>query len=68
MDRLLQGVTNFTDLSYEDFAKQYLMAPAAMPSGLRRSKRRRGRCANPHKHAAKFVQSAAKAPALRTLR
>lgn len=41
-----QGVTNFTDLSYQEFAKQYLMAPQAVPSQLRKKqRRRRGRCA-----------------------
>lgn len=40
-----QGVTSFTDLTYEEFAKQYLMAPQAVPSQLRKKqRRRRGRC------------------------
>lgn len=29
------GITNFTDLSYEEFAAQYLMAPQAVPKAVR---------------------------------
>lgn len=38
-----QGVTNFTDLSYEEFVAQYLMAPQAVPIEQRSKQRRRSR-------------------------
>lgn len=41
--RHVQGVTNFTDLSYEEFAAQYLMAPQAVPIDQRSKQRRRSR-------------------------